>query len=180
MNKPLSNSGFNKQCASTLLGEVCDSNGTWHTGFMPYGKLAEMIGTTTADLMRRLRLLGIVEADERGRHKLTRTAIRKCHGEVYWRKPKGSPALQFDVILPEGMVEVVTNLEATNLPETEIEKLRKAGLSQRDIAFRLDLSQQAVSKHLNSLPPRLTDWPIVGTWDEDDEGESDNQPSLAA
>ncbi|KAB2767625.1 winged helix-turn-helix domain-containing protein [Brucella anthropi] len=88
--------------------------------------------------------------------------------------------MQFDVILPEGMVEVVTNLEATNLPETEIEKLRKAGLSQRDIAFRLDLSQQAVSKHLNSLPPRLTDWPIVGTWDEDDEGESDNQPSLAA
>ncbi len=149
---------------------------------MPYGKLAETIGTTTADLIRRLKVLGIVEYVN-GRHRITQTAIRKRFGRVYQRRRKGGTTLKFDVILPEGMVEVVTNLDATNLPETEIEGMAKQGLSMSDIAMRVGCSKQAIHKHLNSLPPRLTDWPITGTWeDDDDEGQSRavNRSVLAA
>ena len=80
-----------------------------------------------------------------------------------------------DVILPEGMVHLVTNLAATNLRETEIEKLAQAGISQSSIAVRLGCSQQAVSKHLRSLPPRLQDWPITGSWDDTEHADNDNQ-----
>ncbi|GEM_PF-3217455 len=176
--KELSNTG----CVSAILGEICDNAGTWHTGFLPYGKLAELIGTTTADLMRRLKLLGIVEY-KAGRHRLTRTAILKRFGMVYRKGRKGDLDMSFDVILPEGMVEVVTHLKATNLPETEIERMNRQGLSQRTIATRIGMTQQAVSKHLKSLPPRLANWPITGTWNIDEEKEpeqSDNQSVLAA
>ena len=38
----------------------------------------------------------------------------------------------------------------------------------RSIALRLGLSAEAVSKHLTSRPPLLTNWPIIGTWEDDD------------
>lgn len=163
-----------KQCAHTVLGEICDRDGTWHTGFLPYGQLATLIGTTTADIMRRLQLLKIVEHRD-GRHRLTRTAIQKCFGMVFQRYRKGQLVVSQDVILPAGMVNLVANLKATNLPETEIEKLSRAGNSQSSIAARLGCSQQAVSKHLKSLPARLQDWPIVGSWEDADHADKDNQ-----
>jgi hypothetical protein len=164
----------NTQCAHPVLGEICDRDGTWHTGFLPYGQLASLIGTTTADLMRRLQALNIVE-HLGGRHRLTRTAIRKRFGMVYRKHIKGQPGVCLDVILPGGMVYVVTNLVATNLPETEIEKLVHDGQSQSSIAARLGCTQQAVSKHLRTLPPRLQDWPIAGSWDDTEHADNDNQ-----
>lgn len=102
-------------------------------------------------------------------------AVRKRYGMVIKKRRKGKPDLRFDVILPEGMVHVVTNLKATNLPETPIEKMNRSGMSQRDIASCLGKSQQSVSKHLRSLPPRLKNWPVVGTWDDGSEADNDNR-----
>ena len=155
-----------KELCHPVLKEICDQNGVWHTGWLPFGKLAKVVGTTTADLLRRLTILGVVEHRD-GRHRLTSMAKRKSYGTVYRRKAKdGKPRLELDVILPEGMVLVATNLEATNLPLTEAERFREQGLSQRDIAARLGISQPAVKKRLDAVPPRLRDWPIVGSWDE--------------
>ncbi|RLL74177.1 helix-turn-helix domain-containing protein [Ochrobactrum soli] len=164
----------NTACVSNVLGEIYDGAGQWHTGFLPYGQFAGLIGTTTADLMRRLVQLGIVEHTGE-RHRLTRMAVRKRFGMVIKKHRKGKPDLRFDVILPEGMVHVVTNLKATNLPETPIEKMNRSGMSQRDIASWLGKSQQSVSKHLRSLPPRLKNWPVVGTWDDCSEADNDNR-----
>jgi hypothetical protein len=130
-----------------------------------------MIGTTTADLMRRLKLLGIVEHTGE-RHRLTAMAIRKCYGTVYQKRHKDQPTLSYDLILPEGMVQIVTNLEATNQMETEDEQLRAAGLSLSEIGNQLGCSKQAVGKRLAKLPPRLTDWPLKGSWKDDDDEET--------
>jgi predicted DNA-binding protein (UPF0251 family) len=84
--------------------------------------------------------------------------------------------MEIDVILPEGMVLLVQKLEITNPQLTEAERLRDQGLSQRAIAARLGISQPAVKKRLASVPPRLSDWPIVGSWDN----ESDHPSACAA
>ena len=150
-----------------VLHEIRDQFGVWHTGWLPFGKLADVIGTTTADLMRRLVILGVVEHRE-GRHRLTALAKRRGYGTIYRRKAKGENSrLEIDVILPEGMVLVVQNLEATNLPLTDAERLRDQGLSQRATAARLGITLRAAQKRLASVPPRLRDWPIVGSWDEE-------------
>lgn len=152
-----------------VLHEIRDQYGVWHTGWLPFGKLAEEVGTTTADLMRRLTILGVVEHRE-GRHRLTALAKRKSYGMTYRRPAKGDrPRLEIDVILPEGMVLVVQNLQATNLPLTEAERLRDQGSSQRAIAARLGITLRAVQKRLAAVPPRLKNWPIVGSWDEEDD-----------
>lgn len=156
------------RCASTVLGEVRDHTGRWHDGTKSYSDFANMIGTTTADLMRRLKLLGIVEHTGE-RHRLTKAAIRRCYGTVYQKRRKDQPTLFYDLILPDGMVLIVTNLEATNQTETEVEKLRAAGLSLSEIGNQLGCSKQAVGKRLANLPPRLTDWPIKGSWKDDDD-----------
>jgi len=155
------------QAYHPILHEIRDQFGVWHTGWLPFGKLAEEIGTTTADLMRRLVILGLVEHRE-GRHRLTAQAKRKSYGMTYRRPAKGNVRrLEIDVILPEGMVLVVQKLEATNLPLTDAERLRDQGLSQRAIAARLGITLRAAQKRLASVPPRLRDWPIVGSWDEE-------------
>lgn len=164
------------QAYHPVLHEIRDQYGVWHTGWLPFGQLADLIGTTTADLMRRLAILGVVEHRE-GRHRLSAMAKRKSYGMTYRRPAKGDRArLEIDVILPEGMVLVVQNLEATNPPLTEAERLRDQGLSQRAIAARLGISQPAVRKRLEVVPPRLKNWPIVGSWDEED----DNPTACAA
>ncbi len=150
-----------------VLHEIRDQFGVWHTGWLPFGKLADLIGTTTADLVRRLVILGVVEHQE-GRHRLTALAKRKSYGITYRRAAKGDVRrLEIDVILPEGMVLVVQNLEATNLPLTDAERLRDQGLSQRATAARLGITLRAAQKRLASVPPRLRDWPIVGSWDDE-------------
>ena len=157
----------NLPCVSAVLREIRDAQGTWHTGYMSFATLAATFGTTTADVIRRLEALGVVERNPRGRVEITKDARRLCHGEVIRRRIEGRPR-RFDVVLPAGMVLLATNLEATNEPPSEIEKLHhEAGLSMRTIALRLGISAKAVSKHLNSRPPRLTNWPILGTWEDD-------------
>lgn len=146
------------------LQEICDSKGVWHTGWLTFGKLADVIGTTTTDLMRRLVALGVLEHDGQ-RHRLTSWSKGKCYGEVYRKRKADGARLEIDVILPEGMVLLVQNLEQTNLPVTEAESLSEQGLSQRAIATRLGISQPAVKKRLDSIPPRLSNWPVVGSWD---------------
>ncbi|MFK0385194.1 hypothetical protein [Agrobacterium sp. NPDC090273] len=150
-----------------VLDEIRDQTGVWHTGWLPFGKLADLIGTTTADLLRRLVILGVVEHRE-GRHRLTKWAKRKSYGTIYRRKGNGNlPRLEVDVILPQGMVLVVRNLAATNLPLTETERLRNEGLSLRSIAVRQGITLRAVQKRLEAIPPKLQNWPIVGTWEDD-------------
>ncbi len=165
----------NRKCVSTVLGEICDDRGQWITGCLTFGRLAETIGTTTADLMRRLVMLRIVEMKD-GRHRLTREAIRKQYGTVNRRrgKGKGSPDIRIDLMLPDGMVFVVTNLEATNLAETDAEILRRNGMSLSQIAQQLGCSKQAVHKRLAGRPPRLTNWKIVGSWAERKAANDDN------
>ncbi len=151
----------------SVLQEIRDQNGVWHTGWLPFGKFAALIGTTTADLMRRLVSLGVVEHRE-GRHRLTAMAKRKSYGVTYRRQAKrGVHRQEIDVILPEGMVLVVQNLEATNLATTDAESLRDQGSSQRAIAMRLGITLRAVQKRLASVPPKLKNWPIVGSWDDE-------------
>jgi hypothetical protein len=143
---------------------------------MTYSRLAETVRTTTGDLMRRLSILGIVEVID-GRHRLTPWARVKGYGTTYRRSPKrGKSGISMDVILPGGMVRLVQNLEATNAPLTETERLSNAGLSLSAVAARLGISKQAVHKRLNALPPRLKDWPIAGTWA--DTGAADNDNSV--
>lgn len=157
-----------------VLGEVRDDRGNWHDGCLPFTDLARLIGTTTADLMRRLVMLGVVERQEI-RHRLTSTAKRSGYGTTYRCRAKGGkPRLEMDLILPEGMVLVVRNLEATNPPITETERLAEAGLSQRAIAARLGITQQAVHKRLSALPPRLKNWPVLGSWEDREAGDNDN------
>jgi hypothetical protein len=162
-----------------VLDEIRDENGVWHTGWAPFGKLAQMVGTTTHDLLRRLSILGMVEFRQE-RHRLTMWARQKSYGMIYRPKSKRVKRLEIDIVLPRGMVFVVTNLERTNLPQTEAEKLAATGLSQRAIAMRLGVSQQAVQKRLATLPPRLKDWPILGSWDDDGTEEGDNPRACAA
>ncbi len=156
-----------------VLDEIRDENGVWHTGWVPFGKLAEMIGTTSRDLIRRLSILSMVEfRDER--HRLTKWARQKSYGMIYRPKNDRVKRLEIDVVLPRGMVFVVSNLEKTNPPLTEAEKLAATGISQRQIAMRLGVSQQAVQKRLANLSPRLKDWPMLGSWDDDDTEDGDN------
>jgi hypothetical protein len=84
-----------------------------------------------------------------------------------------------DLILPGGMVLLVQNLQATNAPLTETERLANAGLSLSAIAARLGISRQAVHKRLNAFPPRLKDWPVLGTWAGDGEADNDNVVNLS-
>ncbi len=168
-----------------IIGEIRDDNGVWHTGWQTFGRLAQLVGTTTTDLMRRLTALGIVEyRDER--HRLTPWARQKGYGTVYRRKRRPRPdlpVLAIDVVLPEGMVLLVQNLEATNLPLTETERLRNHGLTFSAMANRLGVSRQAVHKRLNGLPPRLKNWPVVGTWADKAAADNDNsvnRPASAA
>ncbi|TYR33770.1 hypothetical protein FY036_06900 [Mesorhizobium microcysteis] len=156
------------QCVSTTLGEIRDASGAWHTGYLPFAALAVTFNTTTADVLRRLACLGIVQRDARGRYGITQDARRLCQGEVIHRRTgRGAPTKRYDVILPSGMVLLARNLEATNEPQTEIEKLHDdVGLSMRAIGQRVGISAEAVSKHLRSRPPRLTDWPVIGSWED--------------
>ena len=93
--------------------------------------------------------------------------LRRAVGDIKTR-------IEADVILPEGMVLVVQNLNVTNLPPTEVEMLASKGLSQRAIAARLGISQQAVQKRLRAIPPRLTDWLILGSWEDRTDADNDN------
>lgn len=150
-----------------VLHEVRDDAGRWVTGWLPYGQLAALIGTKVNDLMRRLTILGVVERRD-GRNRLTAAAKAKNYGMInYRRSEKGRPRLAIDVILPEGMTLLVQNLEATNLPRTEVETMTDDGLSQRVIASRLGITQKAVQKRLAAVPPRLKNWPVLGSWDDD-------------
>lgn len=162
----------NRAC-HPVLGEIRDHAGNWHTGWLPIGHLADLIGTSTRDLIRRLVLLGVMEHRE-GRHRLTALAKRKPYGTTVRRRAKGGlPRLETDVILPDGMVLLVQNLEATNLPLTETERLHLEGLSQRAIGARLGITQRAVRKRLADTPPRLKDWPVLGSWNDGEEGGSE-------
>lgn len=157
-----------------LLHEIRDATGAWHTGWKTFGDFAALLGTTTPDLIRRLALLGIVEMRE-GRHRLTSWALSIRLGVTYYRPIVGRRSrVAVDVLLPDGMVHVVRNLEATNLPLSEAESLAREGLSQRAIAERLGVSQQAVQKRLRNVPLKLRDWPVVGSWADD----SDNPEAL--
>jgi len=152
-----------RKCFNPVIGEICDDKGEWVTGWLTFGRLADTIGTTTADLVRRLSLLGVLVYRD-GRHRLTQTAIRKWYGKVIRKRIKGGPDVRVDVILPEGMVLLVRNLEATNAPETEAELLKRRGLSLSKIALQLGCSKQAVHKRLKESPPRLTNWKVSGSW----------------
>lgn len=158
----------------SVLGEIRDDNGRWHTGWLPFGRLAELVGTTTSDVVRRLVLLGVLEHRD-GRHRLTALAKQKGYGAIYRRgTANGRPRLEWDVILPEGMVLLVQNLEATNPPLTDAERLLAEGHSLRAIARREGVTLKAVQKRLASIPPRLKDWPVLGTWDDPDMTDNDN------
>lgn len=163
-----------------VLHEIRDHAGNWVTGWRTFTGLADLIGTTTADLMRRLAALDVVEMRD-GRNRLTTIARQKGYGTT--RRGVAGDAktrVETDVLLPDGMVLVVKNLDATNLPMTETEKLIRTGLSQRDVATRLGISQQAVQKRLRAIPPRLKDWPVLGSWDDRDEADNDNTDNPSA
>ncbi|WP_376709970.1 hypothetical protein [Pseudochrobactrum lubricantis] len=156
----------NTKCVHPVLGEIRDAEGKWHTGVLTYTAMARLVGTTTQDLIRRCLKLGIVEYKGE-RHRLTRMARQKCYGRTY-KQPqhdRTGAMLCIDVILPEGMVKIVTNLEATNPDETDVCRLLKKGYSQSRIASLLGCSQQAVSKKIKSRHPHLTNWPILGSWE---------------
>lgn len=86
---------------------------------------------------------------------------------VFRRKDRKKRVRQeHHVILPEGMVLLVRNLEATNPPLTEAERLIQSGYSRADVARRLGCSRAAITQALNRAPPRLKNWPIVGSWEE--------------
>lgn len=155
----------NTKCVHPVLGEIRDAEGRWHTGALTFTAMAQLLGTTTQDLIRRCFKLGIVEYKGE-RHRLTKMAKRKYYGETYRRRKYDGTGklLCMDVLLPDGMVKIVTNLEATNPDETELCQLLKKGYSQSRIALLLGCSQQAVSKKIKSRPPHLTNWPILGSW----------------
>ena len=48
-----------------VLHEIQDHAGNWITGWRTFTSLAELIRTSTADLMRRLTMLGVVEMRDR-------------------------------------------------------------------------------------------------------------------
>ncbi|MEQ1942393.1 hypothetical protein ABMA32_08220 [Mesorhizobium sp. VNQ89] len=149
-----------------------DDNGRWHTGWLPFGELAELVGTTTSDVVRRLVVLGVLEHRD-NRHRLTAVARQKGYGTT-WRFKDGDRRLEWDVILPDGMVLLVQNLEATNLPLTRTEQLYRQGLSLRAIAREEGVTLKAVQKRLDSVPPRLTNWPVLGTWHNPEIADNDN------
>ena len=64
-------------------------------------------------------------------------------------------------------------------PNWSAERLANAGLSLSAIAARLGISRQAVHKRLNAVPPRLKDWPVLGTWADDGEADNDNSVNLS-
>lgn len=165
-----------------VLHEIRDQQGYWVTGWCKFSDLADLIGTTTADLMRRLSMLGVVEYRE-GRHRLTPLAKQKLYGETLRGVDEDSgQRFTLDVILPDGMVHLVQNLEATNAPVTETERLIDEGLSRKEVARRLDITPKAVRKRLASVPPRLKDWPVLGSWDDADEevgNDADNDNNAA-
>lgn len=168
------------QAYHPVLHEVRDHAGNWVTGWLPFGHLAGLIGTTTADLMRRLTVLDVVELID-GRHRLTPLAKRELYGTTLHHRPRpGSPRLKLDVMLPDGMVLLVQNLEATNAPVTEAEKLAGQGFSQRAIAGRLGITLRAVQKRLAAVPPQLKNWPVVGSWEDDEAGNSYEGDYLSA
>jgi hypothetical protein len=173
MNRLASNRAYHP-----ILHEIRDEDGNWVTGWKTYSDLAETVGTTVADLMRRLAILGVVEMRD-GRHRLTRTARIAGHGTVHWQKTASGKTIGMDLILPGGMVFLVQNLQATNASLTETERLANAGLSLSAIAARLGISKQAVHKRLIALPPRLKDWPVLGTWAEEGEADNDNSVNLS-
>jgi hypothetical protein len=170
----------NRAC-HPILGEIRDDDGSWVTGWKTYSELAETVRTTVADLMRRLSILGVVEKRD-GRHRLTRNARMKGHGTVHRVEVEGGRRIRMDVILPDGMVFLVQNLQATNAPLSEAEGLAQEGLSLSAVAARLGISKQAVHKRLNAVPPQLKDWPVVGAWADDGEADNDNSvnPSVSA
>lgn len=153
----------NTKCIHSVLGEIRDADGVWHSGFMGYTSFAARIGTTTSDLMRRLKMLNIVRG-AKDRSRPTPYARQKRYMETYYRKRKGQKRLCFDVLLPGGMVHVVSNLEATNLPLTREEQLRNEGRSLSEIALIVGISKQAVHRKLGNIPPRLSNWPVLGAW----------------
>lgn len=125
-------------------------------------------------------MLGVLE-HRQGRHRLTGLAVEKGYGAVCRRKAvDGRPRLEWDVILPDGMVLLVRNLETTNLPLTDTEKLAREGLSQRAIARHQGVTQKAVQKRLAAVPPRLSNWPVVGSWKEEADNDNCDDPSVCA
>lgn len=155
-----------------VLHEIRDQQGNWVTGWCKFSDLADLIGTTTADLMRRLSMLGIAEYRE-GRHRLTPLARQKLHGTTLHGIDEDSGRhFTLDVILPDGMVHLVQNLEATNAPPSETERLIGEGLARKEVARRLNISPKAVRKRLAAIPPQLKDWPVLGRW-QDEEGNDD-------
>ncbi len=100
---------------------------------------------------------------------------------VFRRKDrKKRVRLEQHVILPDGMVLLVRNLEATNPPPSEAERLIQSGHTRADVARRLGRSRAAITQALKRAPARLKNWPIVGAWEEDDEAGNVNRSVCAA